>query len=518
MTYMDYFRQISMIPRGSYHNEKISDYLVEFAKEHGLFYYRDETLNVLIRKDATKGYEDLPGIIIQGHMDMVCVKDKDSEHDFLTQGIELVEDEESIWANGTSLGGDNGIAIAYGLAILSSNEYEHPQFELLVTTDEEVGMYGAKAFDTKILKGKWLLNVDSEEEDTIINGCAGGMTVKVEIPMERVSKEGEEFFEIEVGGLSGGHSGTEIDKNRQNASIVLGRILACLKEKYDFSLYSLKGGEKDNVITSKASAVISYDISRQSADKPCKAPSDVPKLEYDPDDVMIDEKSIMIMKFIKCAKDIMEELTEELRAAEPDIKLSIKRIYLSDITKTEDFEGQYQSAISGISLDKVINYIMLSPNGVQTMKAELFGVVESSLNLGILNLEENKLICGHSLRSMSPSYKRYMGEKIKKMAELLGGEYSESGAYPEWKYKEISEFRDRAVVAYRKIFNREPKQLIIHAGLECGILYEKEPELEIISVGPDIYDAHSTREKMSKASAERVFNFIIEVLKCGKIK
>lgn len=495
MDYMDYFRQISSVPRGSFHNEKISDYLVEFAREHGLFYLRDDALNVLIRKEASKGYEDLPGIIIQGHMDMVCVKDKDTEHDFMTQGIELVEDEESIWANGTSLGGDNGIALAYGLAVLASDEYEHPQLELLATTDEEVGMYGAKAFDIKNLKGKWLLNVDSEEEDTIINGCAGGMTVRVEIPMERNSSgKDEEYYKIEVGGLLGGHSGTEIDKNRQNASVVLGRILASLKEKVPFCLYSLKGGEKDNVITSKASALVSFSEGRSEA---------------------VDEY----------AKDIMAELTEELRAAEPDIKLSIKRVDLSDITKTADFDGQYKSAISGDSLDKIINYILLAPNGVQSMSAvagSLDGtsgaMVESSLNLGILSLEEDKFICGHSIRSMQPSYKKYMGEKIRRLAELFGGEYSESGSYPEWKYKEVSEFRTKAVKVYKKVFNREPKQLLIHAGLECGILSEKNPELEIISVGPDIYDAHSTRERMSKTSADKVFNFILEVLKCGKIK
>lgn len=482
MSYMDFFREISSVPRGSYHNEKISDYLVEFAKEHGLFYLRDDSLNVLIRKEATKGYEALPGIIIQGHMDMVCVKDKDKEHDFLTQGIELMEDDEYIWADGTSLGGDNGIAIAYGLAILASDEYEHPLIELLVTTDEEVGMYGAEAFDTKSLKGKWLLNVDSEEEDSIINGCAGGMTVRVELPMERISESGNrEYHEIEVGGLLGGHSGTEINKNRQNASIVLGRILASLKRKAAFGLHDIKGGEKDNVITAKASAIVSF------SKEDCKSGT-----EY--------------------AEKIMEELTQELKAAEPSIKLSIKRT---------DISGKEAEAVSTACLDKIIKYFLFAPNGVQAMKAGFEatgGMVESSLNLGVLGIEGDKLVFGHSLRSMEPSYRRYMGEKLEELAGLLGGTYSESGTYPAWKYKEVSEFRTKAVNVYKKVFNREPKQLLIHAGLECGILSEKEPELEIISVGPDIFDAHSTRERMSKASAERIFNFIIEVLKCGKLK
>lgn len=483
MSYMYFFRKISSVPRGSYHNEKISDYLVEFARERGLFCLRDDSLNVLIRKEATKGYEDLPGIIIQGHMDMVCVKDKDKEHDFLTQGIELMEDDEYIWADGTSLGGDNGIAIAYGLAILASDEYEHPLIELLVTTDEEVGMYGAQAFDTKSLKGKWLLNVDSEEEDSIINGCAGGMTVRVELPTERISESGNrKYHEIEVGGLLGGHSGTEINKNRQNASIVLGRIFASLKGKAAFGLHDIKGGEKDNVITAKASAVVSF------SEADCKSGP-----EY--------------------AEKIMEELTKELRAAEPSIKLSIKRADFS--------QGEVEAAVSPASLDRIINYFLFAPNGVQAMKAGFEasgGMVESSLNLGVLGMEGDKLVFGHSLRSMEPSYRRYMGEKLEGLAKLLGGVYSENGSYPAWKYKEVSEFRTKAVNVYKKVFNREPKQLLIHAGLECGILSEKEPELEIISVGPDIFDAHSTRERMSKASAERMFNFIIEVLKCGKMK
>lgn len=477
MDYMDYFRQISEIPRGSYYNDKIGDYLVNFAKEKGLFYLKDKAGNVLIRKEAAKGYENLPGIIIQGHMDMVCVKDEDSDHDFKTQGLKLVEDEESIWAEGTSLGGDDGIAIAYGLAILGSKEYEHPLLELLVTTDEEVGMHGAIAFDAGQLKGKWLLNVDSEEEDTIITGCAGGVTARVEVPVERWDKdiENDKMYKIEVSGLLGGHSGTEIGKNRKNASLILAGILAEIRNNVSLNLYDIKGGEKDNVITSEAYSVVSFSDTDRA-------------LEF--------------------TGKIISEAVDELRSFEPGVKISINPV--------KDFDKNIKPVI-GETIENILNYILLAPNAVQTMSPDIEGMVESSLNLGILKIEEKTCIFEHSIRSMSKAYKKFMCLKIKKLARTYGGIYKEHGAYPEWKYRERSEFRDRAAAVYKEVFKREPKQLLIHAGLECGILSEKKPELEIISVGPDISDIHSTREKMSKASAKRVFDFILEVLKCGKM-
>lgn len=469
-----YFHEISNVPRGSKYNRKISDYLVNFAKEHHLEYLQDEALNVVIRKPATKGYEQVPGIILQGHMDMVCVKTEDSNHDFEKDALALLTDGESIWADGTSLGGDDGIAIAFGLAILASDRYEHPALELLVTTDEEIGMDGAIAFDGSFLKGKWMINIDSEDENSILVGCAGGMSSVNTLPLVRKTAidTGYAFYQLKISGLLGGHSGVEITKNRRNACILLGRLLFQMKESFpECELHIINGGQKDNVIAQVADCVLSIPDSRKDA-------------------------------FQEKIQKISQQLVNEVRANEPEI-----RILLDETSNCQP------APLTEESVFNIITYLHLVIDGLQRMSASVDGMAESSLNLGIMKSEEAAIHFTHCVRSSSPEYKSYMGEKLIMLAKLFQGTNHVHGDYPGWEYKPESAFRDLCIQEYPQIFKRQPIVETIHAGLECGILLSKKPELEIVSIGPDIKDIHSVHEKLSIESARRSFQYVLDILK-----
>lgn len=465
-----YFEKISSIPRGSGNNQGISDYLVEFAKEHGLKYIQDKALNVIIIKEASRGKEHCPAILIQGHMDMVCEKENGCDHDFTAQALELRVDGDFIYANGTTLGGDDGIALAYALALLEAEDLVHPRLEVVITTDEETGMGGALALDCSPLTGKYMLNLDSEEEGSFLISCAGGMTATLNLPLEWDMVSGTRM-EIEVTGLIGGHSGMEINKNRTNATLLMGRMIHDLRKKgIPFSVLAMNAGKKDNAIPREAFLQI---ISGRK------------------------EAGVLLEEIQKCT----ERYQRELLTSEPGLKI--------EACSKED--GSFR-VLTMESLNRLLFLLLTAPNGVQVMSSDVIGLVESSLNLGIFYIDENHAHFSYSVRSSRDSYKEFLSDKLKTCVEQVGGTYYVRGEYPAWEYKPDSRLRELCIQVFQKQYGHKPKIEAIHAGLECGIISEKIKDIDIVSTGPDILDIHTPRERMSISSVKRVYDFLIEVL------
>ncbi len=472
-----YFAQISEIPRGSGNEKAISDYLVSFAKEHQLEHIQDEAYNVIMIKNATPGYENEPAIILQGHMDMVCEKKKEYTHDFLTDGIKLITQGDYLHADGTTLGADNGIAVAYILALFSDNTIEHPRLEAVITTDEEVGMNGAKALDLSSLQGKYMINLDSEEEGYLLCSCAGGLTGTSILPVNRVSSFGKKV-KVSLGGLKGGHSGMDIDKNRSNATKLLGRVLFDLREKCSFGLISMQGGFKDNVIPREANAELLLTAEATN------------------------ELSEKFSQLYSVIEEVSSEYKKELFSSEPELMISV-----------EDLGEDTYEALHPVSFEKMLFLLINIPNGVQAMSADLEGLVESSLNLGIFHTLEDKVEFCTSIRSSKGSFKHHMSNRLKYMINFLGGDYVVRGEYPSWEYQKESLLREHFNKLY---FEENGKEMIveaIHAGLECGLINEKMPHLDIVSIGPDITFVHTIEEKVSISSTIRVYQFLEKVLK-----
>ncbi len=464
-----FFEEISNVPRGSRNNKGISDYLVKFAKDRGLYYEQDEMLNVIIIKDATPGYEDHDAVMLQGHMDMVCIKEPDSNHDFEKDPLKLKINGDFIEAEGTTLGGDDGIAIAYALAILDSNEFKHPRLEVVITTDEEIGLLGATALDVKNLRAKNMINIDSEEESNILVGCAGGMTSISEFTFASETVSGVKVT-CQVRGLQGGHSGVDIKKHRTNATILSARLMTDLRKEFDFAVAKFESGEKDNAIPS------------------------VSNIEF----VIAKDKVDAFTAKIAAMNAVYEG---EIKTTEPDFKV---------VTSVAE-EGSFE-CLSKENFEKVILYILFQPNGIQTMSADIEGLVESSLNLGICKVEPTSALFSYSVRSSVATYKTFMSDKIKLFTENLGGTYRIEGEYPGWEYKHESKLREVFVDLYKDEFGRDPIIEVIHAGLECGILANKMPGLDIVSIGPDMHDVHTPKETLSISSTIRVFDYIVKVL------
>jgi dipeptidase D len=464
-----YFTEISAIPRGSKNNTAVSNYLVNFAMEHGLYYKQDELENVIIIKEATPGYETAPTIIIQGHMDMVCEKSNDSNHDFNTQGLELLVDGDYIYADRTTLGADNGIAVAYTLAFLEDETLKHPRIEAIFTTDEEIGMEGAMGIDVSELKGKYLLNIDSEDEGSILTSSAGGMTATCELPLKRESQNGIKVT-VAISELQGGHSGAEINKNRTNAAILMGRLMFELREHASYGLIDMNGGLKDNAIPRDAIAnflVVPEEIEQFSTEV---------------------EKLTLKYKM-------------ELQSSEPHLK----------ITLTKGDQGQYD-CISSSSFEKMLFLLIQMPNGVQVMSSNIPGLVESSLNLGIFQMDQEQLNIYYHIRSSVNSYKQFLADKLNYLAQFLGGEFYIRTQYPAWEYKKDSPFRDHLAKVFIEQYGTEPKFEAIHAGLECSFFAEKIEDVDIVSLGPDMYDIHTPKEKLSIASTVRVYQYLEKVI------
>ncbi len=466
-----YFEEICNIPHGSGNVEQISDYLVKFAKDRGLFYIQDELKNVIIIKEATDGYEKEPAVILQGHMDMVAVKKPELSMDMKTEGLRVAVDGDLVYAEGTSLGGDDGIAVAYALALLDSEEYAHPRLEVVITVDEEVGMDGARGIDLSMLKGHRLLNLDSEEEGIFLTSCAGGGRIHTYLPYAQTKKEGV-LYRISVEGLLGGHSGAEIHKERGNANCLMGRLLYNLTKEIPVCLESMQGGLADNAIPRQTVAT-----------------------------VLIEEKDTE--KFKEIILNTEREVKAELATKDPDFGVTC---IMAD-------EGCYVCADEE-STAHLAAYLLALPNGVQAMSEDMPGLVETSLNLGIMELkkEEQELLCEFSVRSCIESAKQNLIDKVCSVTELAGGSYSVSGDYPGWAYRVDSPLREKMIRVYERMYGKKPEVQAIHAGLECGILASKIDDLDCISFGPDMRDIHTTEETLSISSTKRVWEYLVTLL------
>ena len=457
---LKFFEDISKIPHGSGNTKYIADYLVEFARECGLECHRDEYDNVIIKKPASAGYENKAGIIFQGHLDMVAEKLPTVDKDMESEGLEIYIDGEFLRAKGTSLGGDDGVALAYAMAILDG-EYEHPAFEAVFTSDEEIGLVGANNIDGSLINGRMLINIDSDEEGVFTVGCAGGMRSDINLPVSRARYDGN-TYSVKVTGLMGGHSGIEIDKGRLNANKLLAELLNC---DIDYRIISINGGNADNAIPRECVAVISLPVGIEVLAKSADA------------------------------------LVDKYRAIENALEVEIEPVSTSDTPFDEE------STCATVAL------LCELPSGVIAMSEDISGLVETSLNLGTLKTEDNYVSASFSVRSSKGKSKRALGDTLQEIAVRYGADYSERGEYPAWEYRRESHLRDVMKSVYENMYGKEPQILTIHAGLECGLFTEKIPGIDCVSIGPDNFDIHTTDEHLSLPSFVRVWEYLLNVLK-----
>lgn len=464
-----FFEEICNIPHISYHEKELSDFCVNFAKERGLYYEQDKLGNVIIIGEATPGYEDAEPVMVQGHLDMVGDKIPTCTIDMEKEPIKLVVDGDYLTADGTTLGGDDGIAVAYGLALLDAKDIPHPRLEVVLTVSEEVGLLGATDIDLSCCKAKRLINIDSEEEGVFTAGCAGGLRADCVIPSETEVKKGV-VCEIKTQGFLGGHSGIEINKGRANGNTMMGRFLMFLEDKVAFDIVSIVGGVKDNVI-----------------------PKNV------------------VAKLLVKKKDV-DALQEALARFNQFIAVEFAVADL-DITLVLEVQEETECRVlSASSKEKAITVLNLMPNGVQTMSRDLPDLVETSLNMGVVKIDEEQISLCFSVRSSLESAKEFIARKLRQLTESLGGTATYRGEYPGWPYARDSKLRDLCVKVYKEQYGKEPKIEVIHAGLECGILSSKVEGLDCISIGPDMFDVHTPDEKISISSIARVWEFLKAVL------
>jgi len=462
-----YFEELCAIPHGSGNTKLISDYLVAFAKEHNLRYIQDELNDVIIFGEGTCGMEEHEPVIIQGHMDMVCEKDADCPIDMAAQGLDVTHADGWVYAKGTTLGGDDGIAVAMGLALLADQTIAHPPLEVVITVDEETGMDGAAGIDLSMLRGRRMLNIDSEEEGVFTVSCAGGCKSTISLPVARRAVYGP-CVKLTVEGLQGGHSGVEIHKNRANANKVMGEFLSRIQKIIPVAITKLSGGAKDNAIPRACEVTL-----------------------------------VALGMYIDRINGIAEELQREIRENydEPEA-----------IIRGDDVDALGGNALSTEDSAKVIALLNSVPNGVQSWSQDIEGLVQTSLNLGIATLD-SALELTFAVRSSVEQEKRDLLRKLREQAEFYGAEYLERGDYPAWEYKKDSPLRETMIRVYKELFADEPQVVAIHAGLECGLLGEKLPGLDCVSIGPNMKDIHTSRERLEIASTERTWNFVTELLK-----
>ena len=461
-----YFEHLCAIPHGSGNTKAVSDWLVSFAQAHLLWYTQDEANNVVIKKPATPGYENAEPVILQGHIDMVCEKTDECEKDMKRDGLDLAVAGDTIFAKGTTLGGDDGIAVAMMLAVLDDDSLEHPSIEAVFTTDEEIGLLGAAALDADILSGKRLINLDSEDEGIFTVSCAGGACANCHIPVTREEFEGTALC-LTVDGLRGGHSGAEINKGRANASKLLGRVLCEMHKRTGFRLCSVRGGMADNAIPVKAEAVL-----------------------------LGDEGEVR-----EIAEEMQRLFRNEYRTTDPAISVYV------DECKSE------LMPMSKHSSGDVIAFLMCAPNGIHEMSAEIEGLVQTSLNLGILNTQEDMVKAAFSVRSSIDSQKHMLLDALRCLTERLGGEMSVTGDYPGWAYRTESPLRDLMASVFEEQYGYGPKIEAIHAGLECGLFAGKIEGLDCVSLGPDMEDIHTPNEKLHIASTQRTWALLTQTLR-----
>lgn len=469
----EFFEYIGSVPHGSDNIWQISNLLCDFAKARKLDYFQDEIGDVIIYKGGSLGYEDAAPVIIQGHMDMVTVKTDVCDIDLENDGLRLKSDGKYVWAEGTSLGADDGIALAMAMAVLDSDDIPHPPIEAVFTTNEETGMDGANFIDASRISGRRMINIDSEDEGIITAGCAGGVRVCGEFPLN----EDEETLctaVITVDGLTGGHSGSEIQKGRGNSNCIMGRLLHAVSKEAEIRLISINGGEKDNAIANKSLAEIAFsEADAERIEAVCK--------EYD-----------LIFK-------------NEFHATDPEICVHF-----------EKSAAKLLSAASKEATASIIFVLSHAPNGVQAMSNDIEGLVQTSLNLGVVETTGNKLTMTFCIRSSVSAEKDILANEVMSLIEKCGGKAVAHGEYPAWEYNKHSQLRDCIVDAFEKQYGKKPKISVIHAGLECGIFSDKLQGLDCVSIGPDILDIHTANEKLDIASTERTWTLLLNILKALK--
>lgn len=458
-----FFEEISKIPHVSFHTAKLADYLVNFAKERGLFCVRDGANNVLIRKGASAGYESHPTVVFQGHIDMVPEHLPEKKIDMENEAITLVREGEFLRADGTTLGGDDGVAVAYALAVLDDDTVSHPEFEALFTSEEEVGLLGATALDPTPIRGRVMINIDSDDEGVFTVGCAGGARVDLSLPAKKKTACGK-AFRVSLGGFLGGHSGSEIDKGRENAILFLGKILRKIRAEYPLRIACAVGGNADNAIPRNAECIFFAEGAKAE-------------------------------EILSVCKDNLSKI----KGSEPDATVTVE--------ESKDAVDAYTAE----DTDRFLVLLAEVPNGVQAMSEKIPGLVETSLNLGMLNTDEGFHVT-HSVRSSKEEDKDALIATLYRLAEGHGGEHSIRGEYPAWEYREDSPLRDLLCRVYREMYGKDAEVLVIHAGLECGILSSKLPGLDCVSLGPDNFDIHTTNEHLSVPSFARVYDYLLRVL------
>ena len=461
-----FFEQLCAIPHGSGNTKAVSDWLADFAKARALWYAQDAANNVVIKKPASPGYEAAAPVILQGHIDMVCERAPDCGKDMTREGLDLAVDGDIVYAKGTTLGGDDGAAVAMMLAVLDDGALAHPPVEAVFTADEEIGLLGAAALDVSILQGKRLINLDSEDEGVFTVSCAGGARANCTIPVTREPFAGT-ALRLTVEGLRGGHSGVEIDKGRANASKLLGRVLYALRGAAEFRLCGVRGGMADNVIPTKAEAVLVCDEGAARA----------------------------------AAEEMERVFAAEYRATDPDIRV-----------RCEPCESGF-TPMSARSTEDTVTFLLCAPNGVHAMSAEIEGLVQTSLNLGILDTGEDAVRASFSVRSSVDSQKRMLLNTLRCLTERLGGGMGTTGEYPGWAYRADSPLRELMVRVFTEQYGYAPKIEAIHAGLECGLFAGKIEGLDCISIGPDMEAVHTPGEKLHIASTRRTWEFLTETLR-----
>jgi dipeptidase D len=462
------FREISQIPRGSGNETGISNWLVSYAQKHNWEVSQDRALNVVIRVPGTGIYADRDGIILQGHMDMVCVRDAESKHDFLTDPIKFIYDGEWLTADKTTLGADNGVSLAIALAIATEPDLAHPPLELLFTSDEERGLVGAKSLAEGVLTGKYLINIDNGIDGVFTIGCAGGRDALIELPLTLHSYTDEApTFELSINKLSGGHSGIQIGEKKANAIQLLARFLErVLQSASDFSLCSITGGIAHNAIPTDASAVFST-------------------------------TEVNLVQNIE--RELFELFERDFRAIEPNMVLSIKRV------------NTHKKNIDRETTKRIVSLLLSIPHGVFAMSPQMSDLVETSSNLAQIGIKDDKFQTLISLRSSLESQINFLGIKLKVIAEMAGATFHLGVGYPAWEPRFDASLLKKSVSAYQRLFGCEPTVDVIHAGLEPGVIGSKYPEIEMIAIGPTIKNCHTTSEKVKIADLDKTMRLIIEI-------
>ncbi|MBR6720259.1 MAG: aminoacyl-histidine dipeptidase [Clostridia bacterium] len=462
-----YFEDISAIPRGSGVRSGIRDYLVSFAKEKNLEFYTDDADNVIIYKEATQGYEEAEAVILQSHTDIVWQKTPDCDIDFEKDGLRLYIDGDFVKAEGTTLGADNGLGVAAALSVLSDDTLSHPAIEAVFTSDEEIGMIGAGRLDMKKLSGKKLINMDAEEPEALTVSCAGGSDFIIKIPVEKTKEEGT-LLKVKIEGLLGGHSGIQIGEGRVNADMMMGRILNHIKGKTPFYIKEISGGTKANAIPLESEAFI-----------------------------LVSDAEAFKDEFLKY-RDIIKE---EISSREPSFASFIE--ILGD--------GKCDVFTKALT-QKLIYALSVAPNGVIEMSKEIDNLVETSLNLGILETKSDAVTMHFALRSNKESALYALEEKMAALTEMLGAEYEAFGHYPPWEFKKNSHLQDIYKRIYKEKNGKEPSVEAIHAGLECGLFASEIEGLDAIAIGALLKDVHTVGEKLSISSTENFYDILIKVL------